>query len=195
MVSEDVASKRDDVLAAAAHVIGEQGLEAASMREIARAAGCTTGVLTHYFRNKDEMITAALDLAFDQLETRPEQRPGIDALQSLKLAFLETLPTDLETRRWWKVWLHAVARSLADPAIADSHAHRYARVRSAIRDALERAARERTLSPGLDLDNATDHLLGWYDGVATHATLEPERYPRERQRELIDAGFRCLSGR
>jgi hypothetical protein len=35
-------------------------------------------------------------------------------------------------------------------------------------------------------------LLGWYDGVATHATLEPDRYPPERQRALIDYA-RCVT--
>jgi hypothetical protein len=48
------------------------------------------------------------------------------------------------------------------------------------------------LVPGVDLDDATDHLLGWYDGVATHATLEPDRYPPERQRALIDYA-RCVT--
>jgi TetR/AcrR family transcriptional regulator, transcriptional repressor of aconitase len=188
-------SKRAAVLQAAAEVIGEQGFEGASMREIARTAGCTTGVLTHYFRNKDEMITAALDAAFDQLEMRPEQRPGQDSLESLRLSLLETLPVDAETRLWWKVWLHAVSRAVADPAMAQWHAHRYARIRGAIRDALDRAEAEQVLAPGIDLDDATDHLLGWYDGIATHATLEPDRYSPQRQCALIDAGFRRLRAR
>ncbi|MGH3177968.1 MAG: TetR/AcrR family transcriptional regulator, partial [Streptosporangiaceae bacterium] len=45
----DHAARRAELVDAAWRVIAEEGLEAATMRRIAEAAGCTTGRVTHYF--------------------------------------------------------------------------------------------------------------------------------------------------
>ena len=41
--------RREDVAEAAWRVIGRDGLEGATLREISREAGFTTGVIQHYF--------------------------------------------------------------------------------------------------------------------------------------------------
>ena len=47
-----VGSRREEVLMHARRVIMRDGLEATSLRRIAREGGFTTGVLTHYFADK-----------------------------------------------------------------------------------------------------------------------------------------------
>ena len=56
----DHAVRRAELVDAAWRVIAEEGLEAATMRRIAEAAGCTTGRVTHYFDSKDDVLVAAL---------------------------------------------------------------------------------------------------------------------------------------
>src|SRR5580692_1468139 len=53
-------ARRAELVDAAWRVIAAEGLEAATMRRIAQAAGCTTGRVTHYFYSKDDMLVAAL---------------------------------------------------------------------------------------------------------------------------------------
>jgi AcrR family transcriptional regulator len=48
----NVGSRREEVLMHARRVIMRDGLEATSLRRIAREGGFTTGVLTHYFADK-----------------------------------------------------------------------------------------------------------------------------------------------
>lgn len=50
-----------DICAAAARVIAQGGLEAATIRDIAAASGYSKGVVGHYFDGKAELISGALD--------------------------------------------------------------------------------------------------------------------------------------
>ncbi|MBU5486033.1 TetR/AcrR family transcriptional regulator [Clostridium sp. MSJ-11] len=52
--------KKQRILDAAISVFIEKGFEEASMREIASAAGLTTGAIYHHFKNKDELFYHAV---------------------------------------------------------------------------------------------------------------------------------------
>ncbi|MDB4965368.1 MAG: TetR family transcriptional regulator [Myxococcales bacterium] len=60
-------ARRLEILDGALTAIRDRGLKGAGMREIARAAGLSTGNLYYYFRNKEELVYACQDRALDQL--------------------------------------------------------------------------------------------------------------------------------
>lgn len=60
--------KRRQILDAAKRIFAERGLDAATMREIAAAAGCTTGAIYPLFPAKEEIYAALLRESLDQLE-------------------------------------------------------------------------------------------------------------------------------
>ena len=62
------------LLAAAQRVFVQAGLEGASMRAIAREAGCDASLLYYYFKNKEAIFSALLD---------EHQRPLVAALRKL----------------------------------------------------------------------------------------------------------------
>ena len=69
-------------------VVARVGVDNATVREIAREAGCTTGALWHHFRNRDDLIDQAIDqLAadfFDEAEREWETVPsGVARLRVL----------------------------------------------------------------------------------------------------------------
>ncbi len=53
-------ARRAAIVEAALRVIAGAGLENATVRRIAHEAVSTTGLVTHYFANKDEILIAAL---------------------------------------------------------------------------------------------------------------------------------------
>ncbi len=63
MKKVDHDQRRLEVAVAAATIIADQGLEALTTRNLAKAMGCSIGVLSHYFLNKDETVIAALNWA------------------------------------------------------------------------------------------------------------------------------------
>ncbi len=60
--------RRGQILEAARRIFAEQGMEAATMREIAAAAGCTTGAIYPLFPGKEEIYAALLRESLAQVE-------------------------------------------------------------------------------------------------------------------------------
>jgi AcrR family transcriptional regulator len=54
-------------LATAARWLDEQGVEALTLRELARAAGVSHAAPYHHFANRDELLAAVAECAFDRL--------------------------------------------------------------------------------------------------------------------------------
>ena len=56
--------RRNEILGAACHVIGEHGIGEISMERIAQQAGVAKGTLYLYFENKDALLESTLEFAF-----------------------------------------------------------------------------------------------------------------------------------
>jgi TetR/AcrR family transcriptional regulator len=77
-------ARRTEILEGALLAMRDHGLHRAGMRDIARAAGLSTGNLYYYFRNKQELVYACQDRALDQLlEALECARPRRDAAERL----------------------------------------------------------------------------------------------------------------
>src|SRR2546428_3626204 len=58
--------RRERLLAAAYAVLAERGYEAATVKEVARAAGVAPGLVHYYWRNKEELLTEVLQQASER---------------------------------------------------------------------------------------------------------------------------------
>jgi AcrR family transcriptional regulator len=77
-------ARRLEILDGALVALRDQGLRRAGMRDIARAAGLSTGNLYYYFRNKQELVYACQDRALDQLlEVLAQSKDRPDAAERL----------------------------------------------------------------------------------------------------------------
>jgi AcrR family transcriptional regulator len=95
---------------AAAEVLREVGLHAATTRLVTDRAGVGRGLLNHYFRWPD-LRAAAWEAIFAEVET-PETSPE-RALESwLAAAFAPG------ARAYWRLWLEATDLATSDPAMA-----------------------------------------------------------------------------
>lgn len=172
--------RREEIAEAAWRVIERAGSDGANMREIAREAGHTTGVVTHYFRDKRELMAFAFGLMVDRSTTRMAEAA---ARSGPTEALAQLLPLDEERRRETTVWLALMGASLADLELAGELRQRYRRAREVtlptFRTALEEAA------PGEDPDDVADELVAVVDGITVDALTDPERYPPGRQLALL----------
>ena len=79
----DHEKRRDEIALIACRVVAQHGFEQATIVRIARAAGCTTGMIAHYFDTKQEIIVAALRLILRRIEERLTQAQGTADLLAL----------------------------------------------------------------------------------------------------------------
>ncbi|MCF8467988.1 MAG: TetR/AcrR family transcriptional regulator, partial [Sneathiella sp.] len=54
-------NRRQELMAAAAHLFNQRGYDATSMRDIAREAGMLAGSMYYHFSSKDDLIVATYE--------------------------------------------------------------------------------------------------------------------------------------
>jgi AcrR family transcriptional regulator len=150
---------QEQILEAAMSCIVRDGLDGASMRNVAREAEVSLGLLSYHFDDKRSLIVAAFQLATDRLlETTLASLEGIDDPEERVRAFVRGAfhgeflePGYLSLR----LALWAIART--DDGIAEAEASLYVRYADRMTE-LIRAAR-----PGLTereaADRATDVIV------------------------------------
>lgn len=97
---------RDEIVAAVAQLIAEQGLENLTMRNIARYIGCSVGTLPHYFSGKEDIVIAALNWSseriFNHLGNLPQSEIHLDSLYPL---LSSSMPLSMLSDTEWRVRL------------------------------------------------------------------------------------------
>lgn len=174
----DHEERRVEISEAAWRMIEVRGLAGANVREIAREAGFTTGVLSHYFRDKRELLAFAFGLMVERSTKRISEAARNTGLMD---ALAQLLPLDDARRTEATVWLVLMTASLQDADLARDLKQRYDEARVAMTPVFEAAVGK----TGEELRDAADELLAAVDGLTVAALTDPERYPPERQLELL----------
>jgi AcrR family transcriptional regulator len=80
-VGDRQAERRDQILASARQLLRDRGWHGAAIDEIGEASGMTGPAVYRYFANKQDLLTAAMSYAVEQLWSRvPEtDHPGLEA--------------------------------------------------------------------------------------------------------------------
>jgi len=105
---------REDIVAAVADLIVDQGSSALTMRTIAARLGCSVGTLPHYFKGKDEIVAATLDWSNERIMGRLNAMPGEMSIEVLLPIVISSLPLDEQSDREWRIrlclWDHALTQ-------------------------------------------------------------------------------------
>ncbi|MDY0066338.1 MAG: TetR/AcrR family transcriptional regulator [Steroidobacteraceae bacterium] len=171
--------QRHRIVRSAFRVLARDGLTGLSMRQVAKEAGCTIGLINHWFTSKEDLVMAAWREAVRRENERAEQLRAEGRFQADQL-LLDTLPTTPELRRKELVWQSFAALAVSDPAIRKIHIRHYDYARGMLSEAL---ARNR--SPDDQDEEIADLLIAATDGIAKMAALDPARWPAARQREAL----------
>lgn len=114
MPAVDPAQRRAEIVAAAFGLLAEGGVEAATMRRIATAAGATTGRVTHYFGSRVELLVAALTEVDQRRQLRIAAHDGLEPAARLRAVLQERLPLDTDRLREVRVWLALASTNLPE---------------------------------------------------------------------------------
>lgn len=114
--AEDFEEKQHQLLLTAAHVFASQGMDKASMSQIAVEAGVSKSLLYHYYPSKDALIFAIIHTHLEKLDHRLQQavEPGLAPRQRLEKLVLAVLEEYRGADDQHKVQLNA------GPALSDS---------------------------------------------------------------------------
>lgn len=183
----DHEARRDEISAIVAGLIARGGLEAATIREIARSSGYSKGVVEHYFDNKEALISGALGWVNRCYEERLAQATeGITGLAALRKMIEATLPLTRQVRDEWKVRLVFWGIAAIDPVLRRQQGKRLDHAIERYEAHLRSAAEHGEIPEIRDYSMTARHLLNLTSGICTAALHQRQGYTREFLLREID---------
>lgn len=180
----DHEARRRDVSEAVWRVLAAHGFGGLTMRAVAAELDATTGLLTHYFPTKRDLVVYALDLLELRSDARLRRAAG-KGMSAVRAALLDVLPLTDEATVSNRIWVSSWDIALADPELSADYAGKYARSRDKLRD-LVAAAQQLGELPAGDAARVAAGIQSFVLGLVVQALLDPEAFPPHRQIKLLD---------
>jgi AcrR family transcriptional regulator len=187
------ADRRIEVAQAAWRVIVREGLDRTSMRAIAQELGASTGVVTHYFRDKEELTLFALERVFEHVAAAMQacaaQWEGIERLTQM---IFVALPLENMDRDDWQVWVAFLGYSIGREHLVQKHRKRYDFLRQMIGQTLAELQAAKLIRADLDVTLEANALIALVDGIGTSVVICPEQFSAAQQQYLVQRHIQCL---
>lgn len=182
----DVDARRSEIAAATWRLIEREGLDAVSVRSVAREAGLSTGSLRHVFSTQAELLAFAMSALGERLGERlAALDPSASPLDAAFDVLSQIVPLDSERQREAEVWFAFVARARVNDELRALNERMDESLRHVVRRAVE------PLSPA-DLDLAVEEIYALVDGLTLHAVVHRSS-PETMRRVLREALGRLLA--
>lgn len=183
----DAEATRNRLVRAAWQVIASEGIEAATLRRVAREDGCTTGLITHYFRDKNELVTCAYRRVLDMMLADATAAIAThDNLTQRLLAAIEAIePTRADTGQFTVVLMNFWAAAAFNSTFAQHCREDYQRWRMLVSGVIVSGIESGELRKDTDVRTLTDILTLLSDGLSVGMTLTPRNYPPKHRRTII----------
>ncbi len=178
--------RRAEIVDAAVRVIARDGLSGASLRSIAREIGYTTGVVMHYFKDKEELLVAAAESVFGPYEDLLAEALAMeDSFEGLRRTCVIPLPVTRAKQTIPRLYAQAIASAESEPAFTGACRKRYAAFRQGLQTLLAKGQENGSFKADFDPATQCDLLCALIDGLALHAVSEPARFPSARIVALV----------
>jgi len=179
--------RKDSLLEATWRTISRDGLERTTVRAIAREAGCSQGILSHYFDDKLDILASALLLSHRRVRERMERKvKDKQGLAALRIVMLEALPLDAERELEARIEVSFWGRMLADERLVELGRSEVEGFYRRLRGHLLEAKEAKELRGDLDIELATQELLILIDGISVERVHYPKSVPASRQLKLLE---------
>ncbi|GAB3759679.1 TetR/AcrR family transcriptional regulator [Microlunatus parietis] len=186
----DHGQRRELLADALMRLAAAHGLEGVSLRHVAAEAGVSTGMVQHYFRNKDEMMTFALGMVGSRIRARTDAvgAPAASPRELVRGVLLQILPLDETRRLEGHVGLAFLAYAAVKPAIQEGLRTDAAGMREFIAQQLRA-----TGADGIDPELAATGLLALADGLGVQVLSG--QYAETHAAAVLDAHLDLLFGK
>ena len=186
--------RRQELLAATWRVIARTGIIGVTTREIAREAGVSTGVLAHYFADKEDLLAAALRLSHQQVYARIRERTqGLMGLSAIRALMLEALPLDDQRLLEAQIEINFLALALGNSALRELQHEEFERFWDTLHYRVGEAQKLGQIPAGADPSDITHELMILVEGLSQEAVLYPSRATPQRQCQTLNAVLDRLS--
>ena len=197
----DAEARRQEVVQAVFRIIASDGLERASLREVADEAGLAVGSVRHYFASSDELLVFSFGVVIDRIAGRLEtalsdvelEVAGSPGHHAAVLNLLgQFLPLDEELAVDACVWMAFRHAARIKPVLAPE-AERSHRTVAAVIGRLILLLNPGQADARQTLVTEAERLLATLDGLCMHALLQPEWMTAEVCSDVLASHLKTLA--
>ncbi|WP_230395057.1 TetR/AcrR family transcriptional regulator [Plantactinospora alkalitolerans] len=186
IVDEEI--RRTQLAEAVWRVVRRDGLQQASVRNVAQEAGLSAGSLRNSFASQSDLMVFAMRLVGERIRIRLDAvDPTGDPAEFVRRIIAEMLPLDAERRTECEVWLAFSARSLVDPALRPLREQTHHLLTQVFTNLVDRLAEAGLIRAGLDRQLEADRLYVLTDGLILHGVLHGEPAHGGRASAIVTA--------
>lgn len=179
--------RREFIARVSADIIADQGLEQATIREIALRTGFSKGVIEHYFDDKEHIIDMALNWVNDRFMIRERKlTEGKKGLVALHARLTGALPLTKESVQEWKIRMRFWSIAAVQNDLHSLQNRRLTLTRQRYEQDLEEASQLGEIDPTVDITRAADMLIHFVSGISCNAIIAPNYYSRRYMKDVID---------
>lgn len=184
--------RRKELLGVVYEAVSEFGVDGVTMRQIAEAADISTGTINYHFKNKHNLLIAALEAAYELPEDWLVYKGSpFSQLQRLAMGYAFRTPRD----RFWRFWINYTAHGTRDEEMRQHQNDRYERQLefwgSLLRDGI--VAGE--VDPTIDPNAAANELLLIAQGLVVRQLQLPTQATRDEARRILTERFALLAAK
>lgn len=180
-------SRREEIIAAVWRVIARQGIANTTMREIAREAGCSSGVLAHYFASKADLMASAMLAAHEAVVSRGKRsEANLRGLASLRDYMLECLPLDRRRKMLATIEVAFWGQAVGDRNLVKLNGEQYDGFHGRLRLRLTQARDDGELKADVDIEATIKELHVFMDGCSVQAVLYRGAPSAAEQTRMLD---------
>jgi AcrR family transcriptional regulator len=187
--------RRRQITDAAMRAITRSGVESTRILDVADDAGVSAGMIQHYFRSRDALMTATFRRFFD--EERDEWTALVEAeddpLDKLR-AMLGFIPQRMPARELYAMWMELHAAATRDEDLARLAARTWGEWQGTLERIISAGAEAGVFSPSDSPTNVAVRLVALFDGLVLHVVLGHDGMTLEDlRRHSAEAAARELS--
>ena len=166
---------RKCLLEAASEIFSQQGLEGASVEEVAQSAGYTKGAFYANFKSKEELFLVMLDERFSaELERLDATLAGAGDKHAEAAAAATDFINFAGDGDWPKLYFQFAAHAARNEEFREELATRMKAMRGRISEVIARWQQSYEVEPGLPVETVTAMICFMADGFLVDRMIEPD---------------------
>jgi len=177
-------AKIAELLQATREVIAREGCVAASIRKVAQHAGYSTGAITYYFADRNDLLARVVEDVFDDFDQWLHPDDGLEGVRAMSEYQLLRRGAPNDQAR--QVWLQLLVHANTDPKLAAVIERLYRRFRERLTVLVDQAQKNGTIRRDFPADLLADHISALGDGLLMVRPIERKRFDSHRLQNLID---------
>jgi AcrR family transcriptional regulator len=197
----DAEARRAEIVEAVFRIIAVDGLERASLREVADEAGLAVGSVRHYFAGSDELLRFSFAAVVDRIMARlsaalpamvATERGSVARRDAVLTLLGEFLPLDEERAVDACVWMAFKNAARIRPFLAPEADRSHREVASVVGQVITALVSDDG-DGHQALTVEAERLLATLDGLCMHALLQPAWMTAQMCHDVLDRHMRSLA--